>query len=237
LTRLSLEEERRLVLLFAIDQIGGAATKRSVLDWIETEELHVVDPAEAHMVRSKEPAWRNSLAWDRDKLVKRGALANTARNDWRLTEAGRAYLTELSARIAEADDLAYINPFAASRILSTRAIGDDHPWAGETVFLEGSRSLVWTVRYERNAILRDAAIAVHGTQCQCCNFDFAKTYGALGAGFIEVHHTKPVSSLECETAVDAKTDLVVLCSNCHRMIHRRGGSPLTLDEVRAAMHS
>ena len=168
--RLALEEERRLVLLFAIDKLGGSATKRAVLDWIETEEIHVVNSSETHMVRSHEPAWRNNLAWDRDKLVKRGALANIARDDWRLTESGRAYLTELAARLAEADDLTYINPSAASRMLSTDAIADDHPWSGETQFSEGSRTLVWTVRYERNALLRDAAIVLHGTRCQCCAF-------------------------------------------------------------------
>lgn len=237
MAQLSVGEERRLVLLFAIDKLGGAASKRAVLDWIVSEEIHVVDQAETHIVRSQEPAWRNYLAWDRNALVKRGALANVAFNDWRLTESGRAYLTELAARLAEADNLAYINPSAASRILSTDAIADDHPWSGETEFAEGRQSLVWTVRYERNARLRDVAVALHGTRCQCCNFDFADAYGTLGAGFIEVHHTKPVSSLECETIVDANTDLVVLCSNCHRMIHRKKGDPFTVAEVRAAMHS
>ncbi|WP_342129800.1 HNH endonuclease [Hydrogenophaga sp. OTU3427] len=56
--------------------------------------------------------------------------------------------------------------------------------------------------------------------CEACGFDFEKVYGERGKEFIECHHTKPVSQLE----VGEKTklsDLVMLCSNCHRMVHRR----------------
>jgi 5-methylcytosine-specific restriction protein A len=56
--------------------------------------------------------------------------------------------------------------------------------------------------------------------CEACGFDFAAYYGERGDGFIECHHTVPVKDL----APGARTklsDLVLLCSNCHRIIHRR----------------
>lgn len=53
-----------------------------------------------------------------------------------------------------------------------------------------------------------------------CGFDF-KRYGACGKNFIEVHHVKPLYDLEKEEIIDPKTDLVCLCSNCHRIIHRK----------------
>jgi 5-methylcytosine-specific restriction protein A len=66
--------------------------------------------------------------------------------------------------------------------------------------------------------------------CECCGFDFAEHYGEHGKGFIECHHTKPVSELEAGGATKL-SDLVMLCSNCHRMIHR--SRPwLTLDALR-----
>jgi len=34
--------------------------------------------------------------------------------------------------------------------------------------------------------------------CQICGFDFEKTYGKLGANFIEAHHTIPVSEMKAE---------------------------------------
>lgn len=66
--------------------------------------------------------------------------------------------------------------------------------------------------------------------CQACGFDFEIFYGERGRDFIECHHTKPVSELNS----DGKTklaDLILLCSNCHRIIHRK--KPwLTFDELK-----
>ena len=56
--------------------------------------------------------------------------------------------------------------------------------------------------------------------CQACGFDFEKTYGSRGSDFIECHHTKPVSELETNGKTKV-SDLVLLCSNCHRIVHRR----------------
>jgi len=56
--------------------------------------------------------------------------------------------------------------------------------------------------------------------CQVCGFDFEKTYGSLGFDFIEGHHTIAVS----EMAPDHKTrieNIAMLCSNCHRMVHKK----------------
>jgi predicted HNH restriction endonuclease len=75
--------------------------------------------------------------------------------------------------------------------------------------------------YERNPKLRAAAILLHGTKCMACNFDFDEIYGERGKGFIEVHHINPVSTLENETQINPKDDLIVLCSNCHRIVHRK----------------
>lgn len=56
--------------------------------------------------------------------------------------------------------------------------------------------------------------------CCVCGFDFQATYGELGAGFIECHHTKPISSMKPDE-VTKLSDLILVCSNCHRMLHRR----------------
>jgi 5-methylcytosine-specific restriction protein A len=56
-------------------------------------------------------------------------------------------------------------------------------------------------------------------ECEVCSFDFAAFYGDRGIGFIECHHTKPVSMLDGESRTHID-DLAMVCSNCHRMIHR-----------------
>jgi 5-methylcytosine-specific restriction protein A len=68
--------------------------------------------------------------------------------------------------------------------------------------------------------------------CQVCAFDFGATYGARGEGYIECHHVVPLHVTgETKTRL---ADLILICANCHRMIHR--GSPwLTPDELRACL--
>lgn len=68
--------------------------------------------------------------------------------------------------------------------------------------------------------------------CECCSFDFEKVYGDLGEGFVEVHHTKPIG-LRDGAEITRLEDLVVVCSNCHRMLHRRG--LISLDELRTIL--
>ena len=56
--------------------------------------------------------------------------------------------------------------------------------------------------------------------CEVCGFNFRDRYGARGSGYAECHHAKPVSELK-PGARTKLVDLVVLCANCHRMVHRR----------------
>jgi hypothetical protein len=102
----------------------------------------------------------------------------------------------------------------------------------EGKFVEGKKSRRFTNQYERNPRLRAAAILYHGTKCMTCGFDFGEVYGEHGVGYIEVHHLKPVSSLKKQIRVDPKTDMAVVCSNCHRMIHRRKDNVLSVEELK-----
>lgn len=56
--------------------------------------------------------------------------------------------------------------------------------------------------------------------CQICGFDFQTKYGDIGSDFIEGHHTVPISDLKGEVKTKVK-DVALVCSNCHRMLHRR----------------
>ncbi len=84
------------------------------------------------------------------------------------------------------------------------------------------RKYVFHRKIERNRIAARQAKKFHGTRCQVCGLDFGERYGDLGKGFIEAHHLRPIGSLEEGIPVkyDVEADFAVLCSNCHRMIHR-----------------
>lgn len=88
---------------------------------------------------------------------------------------------------------------------------------------------------ERNSTLvrrkKDTVMKRFGKlACEVCGFDFAAAYGPSGVGFIECHHTKPLSTL----TIGEKTrlqDLALICANCHRMIHRNG--TMSIDVLRS----
>ena len=84
--------------------------------------------------------------------------------------------------------------------------------------------MCYTTQYERDPKNRSDAVKIHGTVCQACGFDFEKTYGEIGKDYIEVHHIKPLCEREGAEGVNAATDLICVCANCHRMIHRRKDS-------------
>lgn len=102
----------------------------------------------------------------------------------------------------------------------------------ENEYFEGERTPRLSSFYERNPRLRAAAVHHHGTVCKICGFDFGEVYGTHGHGFVEVHHLIPVSSLTESRRVDPVSEMTVVCSNCHRMIHRRRDSVLTPDQLR-----
>ncbi|MBK9934281.1 MAG: HNH endonuclease [Cytophagaceae bacterium] len=56
--------------------------------------------------------------------------------------------------------------------------------------------------------------------CDVCGFSFVEKYGEVGLGYIEAHHTYPISELTEETQTRPE-DMALVCSNCHRMLHRR----------------
>lgn len=56
--------------------------------------------------------------------------------------------------------------------------------------------------------------------CEACTFDFFQKYGQLGHKYIECHHRTPLSEFSSSTTTTLK-DLALVCSNCHRMLHRK----------------
>lgn len=102
----------------------------------------------------------------------------------------------------------------------------------QSLVREGSGFLYYTTRYERSPYLRKQAIDFHGTSCMACGFDFEDFYGELGKDFIEVHHRVGFPDPRQDLFVDPELDLLCLCSNCHRMIHRKRGAILEIEELR-----
>jgi 5-methylcytosine-specific restriction endonuclease McrA len=88
---------------------------------------------------------------------------------------------------------------------------------------EGAKRLVLHLRRERRAKLvaaKKASVVAAGypLACEACGFCFGKQYGKLGASYCEIHHRRQLA--DGEERATTLNDLAILCSNCHRMIHR-----------------
>ena len=107
----------------------------------------------------------------------------------------------------------------------------EEPPTGPT-YNEGSVQQILVNRYERDARARQDCINRYGTSCFICDFDCVEVYGEVMAGFIHVHHLRPLSSVGGDYDIDPVQDLRPVCPNCHAVLHRRE-PPYSVEEVRA----
>jgi len=83
----------------------------------------------------------------------------------------------------------------------------------------------------RNAGLRLAALQRAGGICEGCGVNFAKKHSGLGRHCLVVHHKKQLK--DTDQPVETKlSDLVVVCANCHMMIHVNRDKALTMAQLK-----
>lgn len=103
-------------------------------------------------------------------------------------------------------------------------------------YVEGQEISTELTRFERDSAPRMACIQHWGSTCSVCGFDFERTYGQRGAGYIQVHHLKPLASIRTSYIVNPVDDLRPICPNCHAMIHRYE-PPITIAQLRGLMQT
>jgi hypothetical protein len=127
---------------------------------------------------------------------------------------------------------AFADP-TANPLLHPEIFEDD---LGRYSGIEGKRRRVLHVVRERDPQLvrRKKARVFNKTRqlrCEACNFDFEETYGRLGKYFCEIHHKKALSKRN-ENEKTLLSDLAIMCSNCHRMIHKSGDPMWSVSRLR-----
>ncbi|HUO23048.1 MAG TPA: HNH endonuclease [Caulobacteraceae bacterium] len=248
---------------FKVVKLGGANTPRTVQhpDWMRDELILALDfylqrgrPTSINapgvielseflrrlnetLGRTGEAAFRSPGAVYRtiDAFVYLDPT-NTRPGDAREGEAQRAVWAEFHSDPVRLQEIAE-KIRSVVELLEADAIPDYDP----DEITEAPEGKIFTRlhRYrERNRALvnqrKQSALRASGKlACEVCGFDFAQTYGARGQGYIEAHHTKPVSTLD-ESSRTRLEDLALLCANCHRMIH--AAQPwLALNELKALL--
>lgn len=132
-----------------------------------------------------------------------------------------------------AERLGEYGKIAASRHAARERLFPDELEPGQK-YVEGTRKQVRVNAYERDPRARKACLTAHGLNCAACGLNFETRYGALGTGFIHVHHLKPLALMDGEYELDPVADMRPVCPNCHAMLHRPEKT-LSVEELRAIL--
>ena len=154
---------------------------------------------------------QNFLSMDPAYRGKGMAHASQAdRQVWKELAADRALVNRLAMQLRE----------SSKSSEATQEVGEED----EDEFPEGrilyrvhrrrERSRVLAAKMKSRWLKRYSKLA-----CLACGFDFEETYGPRGRGYIECHHVVPVSELQSGARTRVE-DLIPVCSNCHKMLHR-----------------
>jgi 5-methylcytosine-specific restriction endonuclease McrA len=177
---------------------------------------------------------------------------------WQLNETGRNFLYNIQYVVEEIDgivtnqtfdyfdkitfiDLAVLPFFPRKR--SSRPICKPKK-VKKVIFYdenisEGRSSAKTILVRERSKKLREKAIEFFTDsdgviKCCICGYEFGKTFGDYGKGYIEIHHKKPVyqyDDKDVESVLsEAINNLAPVCANCHRMLHHKKG--VAFDEIK-----
>lgn len=97
--------------------------------------------------------------------------------------------------------------------------------------IEGLRYEIVTMTTKRSRRLRDTAFKLSNGICRVCERDYSKLLDGRGIRVLQVHHTRMLSRNEAEVRTTLK-DLVVVCANCHLLLHLDPKKPLTVKRLK-----
>jgi 5-methylcytosine-specific restriction enzyme A len=240
-----LESDLRLPALYIIKSLGGITTSdlsiklRELLNPTGADLEILQNRNDDHFSQIVRNLTASARTFVKDGYIQREESKNSI---LKITQKGENYLCENN------EMLEYLlkNEFDYEDIKDTlknveqnKNIKKIELFEEDILISEGVKKIKQVAIYERSKKLRDYAIKYYTIDgkinCKCCNFDFNAFYGELGNGFIEIHHTKPIFKYEDDdlqnTLENAVENLIPLCSNCHRMVHRSKKSTIEVQQL------
>lgn len=91
----------------------------------------------------------------------------------------------------------------------------------EEGYIDGEITQSVMLKRERNPRNRLLCLKIHGEQCGVCGDNPKKVYGNDLGEILEIHHIEPLSEAKRPKLYNPREDLIPLCPNCHRAIHKR----------------
>lgn len=147
---------------------------------------------------------------------------------WELQASGTSIPDDVAAKL-EKDWARFLNHPAPVRQVVLAEEADV-----AKIYNEGSVKHITVNVYERSAEARTICINRYGLNCSICGFNFEETYGEIGAGYIHVHHLKPLSQIGKGYKLNPLKDLRPVCPNCHAMLHQHKPT-YSIEELKAVI--
>lgn len=111
-----------------------------------------------------------------------------------------------------------------------RASTPPSPPAGESD-IEGTKTEIVQSKTKRSRRLRDLAFEAAAGVCNVCERDFSEVLGGRGVRVLQVHHRKQLSN-RVSPAITKLSDLVVVCANCHLLLHLDPENALSVQKLK-----
>jgi hypothetical protein len=89
---------------------------------------------------------------------------------------------------------------------------------GDEGDIEGTKTEVLRLTTKRSRRLRDLAFRAANNICSVCDRDFSTVLDGRGVRVLQVHHRKQLAARDAPSLTKV-SDLVVVCANCHLLIH------------------
>lgn len=231
------EAELVLPTLYLMEQNGGSITTSELIP--KLTELMKPQGTDAELLPNRGDTYFSQKVRNlksHDTLEKR-LYATYGANGYTITDEGRSFIrqNEKNMEYLFTQVFDYNDVRTSLGKLCTSNETEVLPY--QEIVSEGATSSRMSKTTQRSQKLRAAAIehfSHNGViQCDCCGFEFKSFYGPVyGRSCIEIHHLKPIfqyagKSVE-QTIDEALTNLLPVCPNCHRVIHKNN---ITLNKL------
>ncbi len=102
--------------------------------------------------------------------------------------------------------------------------------------IEGTKTEVRRLTTKRSRRLRDLAFNAANNICSVCDRDYSKVLEGCGVRVLQVHHRKQLSARE-GPSITKVSDLVIVCANCHLLIHLDPKKALSVQRLRKMLRA
>ena len=165
---------------------------------------------------------------------------------FRITSKGRKYIETNIDSITYLlnSDFGYEDIKTELEMLSSRRSKKIVPY--DEIISEGKAYYRTSRSVQRSRKLRDAAMEYFSNggiiKCDCCGFESRAYYGEVyGVQCIEIHHLRPIfhyaGSEVQNTIQEALKNLLPVCPNCHRVIHKKHIGPDGIYDFKLAIQA